>query len=59
MGRRFASPLRTATSLARLWQRHGKRDTARALLAPLYAWFTEGSATRHLQDAQALLDDLA
>jgi len=51
--------LRAATSLARLWQRQGKRDAARALLTPLYAWFTEGFATRDLQDAKALLDDLA
>ena len=43
----------------RLWQRQGKRDAARALLAPLYAWFTEGFETRDLKDAQALLDDLA
>src|SRR5574341_1843853 len=34
--------LRDATSLARLRQRQGKREGARALLAPLYAWFTEG-----------------
>ena len=50
--------LRAATSLARLWQRQGKRDAARALLAPIYAWFTEGFATRDLKDAKALLDDL-
>jgi predicted ATPase len=30
----------------------------RALLAPLYAWLTEGFATRDLQDAEALLDEL-
>ncbi len=47
--------LRAAMSLARLWQRQGKRDAARALLAPLYAWFTEGFATRDLKDAKALL----
>jgi class 3 adenylate cyclase/predicted ATPase len=51
--------LRAATSLARLWQRQGKRDAARALLAPLYAWFTEGFATRDLIETKALLDDLA
>jgi hypothetical protein len=28
--------LRAATSLARLWQRQGKRDAARTLLAPVY-----------------------
>jgi tetratricopeptide (TPR) repeat protein len=51
--------LRAATSLARLWQRQGKRAGARALLAPLYAWFTEGFATRDLQDAKRLLDELS
>ena len=51
--------LRAATSLARLWQRQGKRDAARALLAPLYAWFTQGFATRDLKDAKALLGELA
>jgi class 3 adenylate cyclase/predicted ATPase len=51
--------LRAATSLARLWQRQDKRDAARALLGPLYAWFTEGFATRDLIDAKALLHDLA
>jgi predicted ATPase len=51
--------LRAATSLARLWQRQGKREDARALLAPLYAWFTEGFDTRDLQDARILLDELS
>jgi class 3 adenylate cyclase/predicted ATPase len=50
--------LRAATSLARLWQRQGKRDAGRALLAPLYAWFTEGFATRDLKAAKALLDEI-
>jgi class 3 adenylate cyclase/predicted ATPase len=50
--------LRAATSLARLWQRQGKRDAARALLAPLYAWFTEGFDTRDLIEAKALLAEL-
>ncbi len=53
-----AFELRAATSLARLWQRQGKRAAARALLAPLYAWFTEGFATRDLRDAKALLEEL-
>jgi class 3 adenylate cyclase len=44
--------------LARLWQRQGKRDAARDLLAPLYAWFTEGFATRDLIEARVLLNDL-
>ncbi len=51
--------LRAATSLARLWQRQGKRAAARALLAPLYAWFTEGFDTRDLKDAKALLEELS
>jgi len=50
--------LRAATSLARLWQRQGQRAAARALLAPLSAWFTEGFDTRDLKDAQALLEEL-
>jgi predicted ATPase len=50
--------LRAATSLARLWQRQGKRAAARALLAPVYAWFTECFDTRDLQDAKALLQEL-
>jgi predicted ATPase len=51
--------LRAAMSLARLWQRHGKRAEARALLAPIYGWFTEGFDTADLQDAKALLEVLA
>jgi predicted ATPase len=51
--------LRAATSLARLWQRQGKRDEARALLQPVYGWFTEGFDTRDLKDAKALLGELA
>jgi predicted ATPase len=50
--------LRAATSLARLWQRQGKRDAARALLAPIHEWFTEGFNTRDLIDAKALLEEL-
>ena len=50
--------LRAATSLARLWQRQGKRDAARDLLAPVYEWFTEGFDTRDLKDAKALLAEL-
>jgi predicted ATPase len=46
-------------SLSRLWQRQGKRTEARALLAPLYGWFTEGFDTADLQEAKALLEALA
>jgi len=51
--------LRAAMSLSRLWQRQGKRDAARALLAPIYGWFTEGFDTADLQEAKALLEGLA
>jgi len=51
--------LRAATSLARLWRDQGKRTEARDLLAPVYAWFTEGFDTPVLQDAKALLDQVA
>jgi predicted ATPase len=50
--------LRAATSLARLWQRRGKLAEARALLAPVYAWFTEGFDTGDLVEAKALLAEL-
>jgi predicted ATPase len=51
--------LRTATSLARLWQQQGKRQEAYDLLAPVYNWFTEGFDTADLKDAKALLEELA
>jgi predicted ATPase len=51
--------LRAAVSLSRLWQRQDKRDEARALLAPVYGWFTEGFDTADLQEAKALLDELS
>jgi predicted ATPase len=50
--------LRTATSLARLWQSQGKRQKAYGLLAPVYDWFTEGFDTRDLQEAKSLLAEL-
>ncbi len=51
--------LRTATSLARLWQQQGKRQEAHDLLAPVYHWFTEGFDTADLKDVKELLDELA
>jgi predicted ATPase len=51
--------LRAAMGLSRLWQEQGKRDKARELLAPIYAWFTEGFDTADLQEAKALLDELS
>ena len=53
-----ALELRAATSLARLWQRQGKRAEAHELLAPVYGWFTEGFDTADLQEAKVLLDAL-
>jgi len=51
--------LRAAMSMARLWRDQGKRAAARALLAPVYNWFTEGFNTLDLKEAKALLDELA
>ena len=51
--------LRAATSLARLWHQQGKREEARQVLAEVYDWFTEGFDTADLQDAKALLEELA
>jgi predicted ATPase len=51
--------LRAATSLSRLWQQQGKRAEAHALLAPIYGWFTEGFETADLQDAKALIEEVA
>jgi predicted ATPase len=51
--------LRTATRLARLWQHQSKRDQARALLAPIYDWFSEGFDTADLKEAKALLEELS
>ena len=51
--------LRAATSLARLCQRQGKLVEAREFLQPVYDWFTEGFDAPDLQDAKALLGELA
>ena len=45
-------------SLSRLWQKQGKKEDARKLLAEIYGWFTEGFDTKDLQEAKALLEDL-
>jgi predicted ATPase/class 3 adenylate cyclase len=50
--------LRATRSLARLWCDHGRRNDARALLAPLLSWFTEGFETTDLRATKALLDQL-
>jgi predicted ATPase len=51
--------LRAVMSLSRLWQQQGKRVEAYKLLAELYSWFTEGFDTKDLQEARALLAELA
>jgi predicted ATPase/class 3 adenylate cyclase len=51
--------LRAAMSLSRLWQQQGKQETAHQLLAEIYDWFTEGFDTADLQEAKALLEELA
>jgi class 3 adenylate cyclase/predicted ATPase len=51
--------LRAATCLAGLWRDQGRYDEARGLLAPVYAGFTEGFDTADLQEAKALLNELA
>jgi class 3 adenylate cyclase/predicted ATPase len=48
--------LRAAISLSRLWQQQGQLAKARALLAPIYGWFTEGFDTLDLQEAKVLLE---
>jgi predicted ATPase len=51
--------LRAAVSLAWLRRDQGRRAEARDLLAPVYGWFTEGFGTPDLNDAKALLEELA
>jgi len=50
--------LRATTSLARLLDKQGKRDEARAMLLDIYNWFTEGFDTHDLKDAKALLEEM-
>jgi adenylate cyclase len=51
--------LRATTSLARLLTTQRQRDKARAVLAEIYGWFTEGFDTADLKDAKALLEELS
>jgi len=50
--------LRATISLARLLDKQGKLDQARAMLTEIYNWFTEGFECADLKDAKALLDEL-
>jgi len=51
--------LRAVISLSRLWQKQEKKEQAHSLLSEIYGWFTEGFETKDLQEAKALLNDLA
>ena len=50
--------LRATVSLASLLAKQGKRAEARAMLAEIYNWFTEGFDTGDLKDAKVRLDEL-
>ena len=39
--------------------KQGRRDEARAMLAKIYNWFTDGFDTADLKDAKALLKQLS
>ncbi len=53
-----ALELSATTSLGRLLAKQGRREEARAMLAKIYNWFTEGFDTPDLRDAKALLEEL-
>jgi predicted ATPase len=50
--------LRAATALAKLLLAAGDGDEARAVLAPVYGWFTEGNTTADLVGARTLLSEI-
>jgi hypothetical protein len=50
--------LQGATALALVLRDTGRRNEARAMLAEVYSWFTEGFDNRYLQGAKALIDEL-
>ena len=50
--------LRAATGLAQLRQREGRHEEARAVLTPIFRWFSEGFDTLDLKEAKTLLDGL-
>ena len=49
--------LRTATSLAQLWHRHGRTKEAGELLSSVYNRFNEGFETNDLRTARALIEN--
>ena len=58
LSKRHKDKVLGSLSLGRVLQAQGRRNEARALLAPVYNWFTEGLDTADLQQARALLDRL-
>jgi len=54
----LAWELRSATSLAQLWQRQDRHRQALELLTPIYNRFTEGYATPDLTTVRRLLEEL-
>jgi predicted ATPase len=51
--------LRAATSAARLLAEQGQAEAARRQLDGIYAWFTEGFASRDVREARGVLERLA
>ena len=51
--------LRATMSLVRLFEKRGDRREARAMLAAIYGWFTEGFDTADLKAAKTLLEELS
>lgn len=47
--------LRAAVSFAKIRREQGRGEEGRAVLAPVYAWFSEGFETGDLREAQAVL----
>jgi len=45
--------------LSRLWRQQGKKEQARRMLAEICGWFKEGFGMKDLQEAKALLVELA
>ena len=50
--------LQATVGLARVLAKRGRGEEARAMLAEIYKWFTEGFDTPDLKEAQALLNEL-
>jgi tetratricopeptide (TPR) repeat protein len=56
---RLGFALRSATALSRHWAESGREERARRLLEPLVARWSEGSDTRDVRIARALVDRLS